>query len=836
MEERTTAVVGGVTGMRTSGLVQRDAVGRVIAAYQPFFTPGASTLFLAPQPTFATTTTYDSHDRPTLITYPDLATETTTYSIAVAPGGGSALTLFRAQHIDANGHARETYTDHLDRTWRYVEHPTTSSSSITRYDYDPLGQLVGITDAEGNPTALSYDLRGLRTTLLNADTGKLVASYDLAGNKISAQDANHLQAGTEVHYHYDYNRLSEVHYNTFHVTYTYGAPGAPDHLAGRLASITRGSDEQLFGYGALGEVVTAQRYIATPDGSFKFDQRFTYDSFGRLLSLRYPDGETVKNLYDAAGNLTEVVGTGDGWSHTYAKNLRYDVFGHRTHLESGNDVVTDWTYEPQRQRLASTLTTLPTSEKIQDLHYTYDLASNPTQITNTLAPLLATSGNAPGPSTVSFTYDGVDRLLTASGDAQQDALTPSTYGLDFSYSPSHNLVTKTRTGTVAPYGLSYHYTTRPHLPSSVDGQSFAYDASGNPTVRYNATTQNTVTLTYDEDHRLVALNDATGAVKQRNGYDPSGLRIWRQEKDGSMTVYASPYFDVEGKTGIKHIFAGELRVASALGVFKSGGYQPAAPKDAPTAYYFHGNHLGSTSVTTDEDAQVHQSLEYFADGETWIDRTPQTAAAGLLFSGKPLDATTGYYDFGQRFYDPRTSLWLGVDPVLAETPGKSVGSPMVLAVGAYAAQNPLRYIDPDGRSPDTEKELIRFESPELYNRRLVEGISIDWDRAIDIAQLVVDLLPGGRGVKIVRWLGNQVVDYFQGEWDEPMDIPFHPGPRVGSGKNRDSVASRCFAAGTLIKTNRGFRPIETIEIGDLVWSRDDQTGSEEWKSEDLSHP
>lgn len=39
----------------------------------------------------------------------------------------------------------------------------------------------------------------------------------------------------------------------------------------------------------------------------------------------------------------------------------------------------------------------------------------------------------------------------------------------------------------------------------------------------------------------------------------------------------------------------------------------------------------------------------------------------------------------------------------------------------------------------------------------------------------------------------------------------------------------CFVAGTLVKTITGLVPIEDIRVGDLVWSRDDQTGDEGWK-------
>ncbi|MBK9718813.1 MAG: hypothetical protein IPO85_15105 [Saprospiraceae bacterium] len=38
------------------------------------------------------------------------------------------------------------------------------------------------------------------------------------------------------------------------------------------------------------------------------------------------------------------------------------------------------------------------------------------------------------------------------------------------------------------------------------------------------------------------------------------------------------------------------------------------------------------------------------------------------FTGKEVDEETGLYYFGARYYDPRISLWYGVDPLSEKTP------------------------------------------------------------------------------------------------------------------------------------------------------------------------
>lgn len=59
------------------------------------------------------------------------------------------------------------------------------------------------------------------------------------------------------------------------------------------------------------------------------------------------------------------------------------------------------------------------------------------------------------------------------------------------------------------------------------------------------------------------------------------------------------------------------------------------------------------------------------------------------FNGKELDQETGLYYYGARYYDPKGSLWLSVDPHAERYPSMSPYSAM--------ANNPINVIDPDGR-------------------------------------------------------------------------------------------------------------------------------------------
>lgn len=58
------------------------------------------------------------------------------------------------------------------------------------------------------------------------------------------------------------------------------------------------------------------------------------------------------------------------------------------------------------------------------------------------------------------------------------------------------------------------------------------------------------------------------------------------------------------------------------------------------------------------------------------------------FNGKELDPETGNYYYGARYYDPKISVWLSVDPLADQRPN--------LTPYNFTSNNPIMRIDPDG--------------------------------------------------------------------------------------------------------------------------------------------
>jgi RHS repeat-associated protein len=111
--------------------------------------------------------------------------------------------------------------------------------------------------------------------------------------------------------------------------------------------------------------------------------------------------------------------------------------------------------------------------------------------------------------------------------------------------------------------------------------------------------------------------------------------------------------------------------------------------DENEIYWFHPDHLGSTSYITNLLGEVSQHMEYFAFGETFIEEHRSSNNSPYKFNGKELDEETGWYYYGARYYDPRVSVWLSVDPLTEQT----------MTPYQYTYQNPIYFIDPDGREP-----------------------------------------------------------------------------------------------------------------------------------------
>src|SRR5690606_13804716 len=139
------------------------------------------------------------------------------------------------------------------------------------------------------------------------------------------------------------------------------------------------------------------------------------------------------------------------------------------------------------------------------------------------------------------------------------------------------------------------------------------------------------------------------------------------------------------------------QLADAQSIADSMDLGPLNLADGPiviittAVYYFHPDHLGTSTLITDMFGDPYQFFLNLPFGESMAEqRRSGSFNNPYKFNGKELDEETGLYYYGARYYNPRTSVWLSVDPLAEQFPNWSPYT--------YALNNPIRFIDPDGRA------------------------------------------------------------------------------------------------------------------------------------------
>lgn len=105
-------------------------------------------------------------------------------------------------------------------------------------------------------------------------------------------------------------------------------------------------------------------------------------------------------------------------------------------------------------------------------------------------------------------------------------------------------------------------------------------------------------------------------------------------------------------------------------------------------FYYHPDHLGSSSYITNLEGEVVQHIEYVPFGEVFVEERNNLWNTPYLFNAKEFDEETGLYYYGARYYDPRVSLWISTDPMEDKFPSVSSYT--------YVLNNPLNILDPNG--------------------------------------------------------------------------------------------------------------------------------------------
>ena len=498
----------------------------------------------------------------------------------------------------------------------------------TSFEYDGIQRLVRVTDTEGNVTTSTYDMGDRRTEVSHPASGITSFTYDPLGNVLTKQTANMAEEGKMITYTYDYHRLTGISYPDHpenNVKYYYGGRNASHNRIGRLMMREDGTGAIEYFYGKMGEVTKTRRTLIVPNQAIAtYVTQWTYDSHNRLLEMIYPDEEKVTYSYNLGGLLEKVRGE-KSYGYDYITKLGYDKFEQRSYLKYCNGAETFYTYDDRRR--LSNLAVNSGNKTIMDNDYTFDAVSNVLSVANNAS--LPASGNAGGRMSHAYTYDGLYRLVSATGTYTGADSKSASYTLAMGYDNMHRIKSKSQhltqdnvqfNGTLnVGYDLSYTYGTEAgkkfQLASVKDvnyrteetpgdnnienNHVYLYDKNGNlvyvNTGRMMKDGHNEVgtrerKLIWDEENRLLAVDD-NGFVSNY-WYDADGERTVKTSGESDQvyvngvfsggstntakfSLYVSPYLVAnQGGRYTKHIYAGSQRIVSKVGDFASYGSDP----------------------------------------------------------------------------------------------------------------------------------------------------------------------------------------------------------------------------------------------------------------------
>ena len=189
-------------------------------------------------------------------------------------------------------------------------------------------------------------------------------------------------------------------------------------------------------------------------------------------------------------------------------------------------------------------------------------------------------------------------------------------------------------GAPQPFGQN----AGPHAPTGVGpATTLTYDRDGNQT-QYSGTFGPSRSLTWTEDDRLRSETDS-GFTNQFL-YDSGGTRTHKRRTTLETWYVNANYVVKNSLTESKHIMLGDQRIVTAVATIPNR----ADPKTAGanTLFYYHPDHIQSTSYVTGGDGSILQHDEYFPSGEVWFQEQKNNDARNTqpyLFNAKELDET-----------------------------------------------------------------------------------------------------------------------------------------------------------------------------------------------------
>lgn len=532
----------------------------------------------------------------------------------------------------------------------------------TRFDYDPLARSTRAVDPNGVVTTAAYDFVGRQILLEVRNGDRLQTREVMRHDDVRRETVRTDGRGVRIHMRHDaMNRLvrrgpdPDVGHGT---VYTYDDPSKPNTLS-RLARVTTADGAQIdYDYDDFGN----RALVAVTLDASTHAVRSSFTPSARAERVVYPDGSVVRNIFNSGGS---VVAIDDGDGARYAAYDDFSPFGKAQAVALANGTRESLPYNEVGQLAAQTIAGHDGRALARtSIHW------------NELYQLGRIEDALDASKTQTFTYDVVGRLLRATGDYGEPQ--------EFAYDRAGNLIRK---GTVE-FTVDGHQV-RSGVTAGAEVFRAQYDAAGNITRSEKAGENRD--FRFDAESQLVESNGTTFV------YDHEGRRLAKRSRDGSTTYYVADLFEVTRFADGARQSTTYVRGPHGLVASRTTS-QTAAPATllkgvpAPGTYFFHTNHINSTTVQTDAHGAEVCRVEYLPYGE--VHRITGRDIFRQKFTGGELDYETGLYYFRSRYYDASLGRFISSDDRL----GGDIDRHDVFNRYAYVLNNPVSDFDPEGHA------------------------------------------------------------------------------------------------------------------------------------------
>jgi RHS repeat-associated protein len=459
---------------------------------------------------------------------------------------------------------------------------------------------------------------------------------------------------------------------------------------GRRSGASNANASLTYSYDAL------NRIIAVANATARFTTTYAYDASGNRTKLStFAQNSSspyavAQYTYDAKNRLTaindSILG---GFNFTFAgartgerfasgcfqraakrAGSTYDAMDRRTSLKYSNGVTTSYDYD-KGYRITAIAAKDSLGNVIDAWSYQYDAVGNRTSKTDMA-----------GKSEL-YTYDSVYRLKQASyADGSMEK---------FNYDAAGNRLSRSADGGTT---ANYTYDVANQLLTA-GADTFTYDGNGNMVKKVAAA--GTTTVTYGL--RDLPTNITSPSGGETNTYGPNGERTWMAGAsiEGGNVF---PQYDISGNV---HMDLNGSLNPHTYRVYGPGADEALAEYRAPNdrRTWLHHDALGSVTAVTNTTGQVAYRSTYKAFGE--MSRTGYDLPTTRMGFTSRETSVGGLMQYRSRYYDPAQGRFLQKDSY-----GGNTIEPPSLHRYVYVINNPVRYTDPTGMSPNDEQMLAAY--------------------------------------------------------------------------------------------------------------------------------